>query len=87
MTVKVSILADADAATSIGKGCQNKMMLLLEQRGADVVITDEVVKAAAGNRESGKEVMRPLLEQRGSDGKITSSKEDSFESTLASQTN
>jgi hypothetical protein len=46
-------------------------MLLLEQRGADVVITEEVVKAAAGNEESGKDVMIVLLEQRGADVVIT----------------
>jgi hypothetical protein len=28
------------------------MTVLLEKRGADVVITEEVVKAAAGNEES-----------------------------------
>ena len=32
------------------------MTLLLEHRGADVVITKEVVKVAAGNKESRKEV-------------------------------
>jgi len=47
------------------------MMLLLEQRGADVVITEEVVKAAAGNWGSGKELMILLLEQRGADVMIT----------------
>ena len=36
------------------------MELLLEQRGADVVVTEEVVKTAAGNEESGRELMRLL---------------------------
>ena len=45
--------------------------VLLEQRGADVVIMEEVVKAAAGNKESGKEVMMVLLEQQGVDVVIT----------------
>ena len=36
-----------------------------------MIITEEVVKAAAGNEESGKEVMTLLLEQRGADVMIT----------------
>jgi hypothetical protein len=51
-----------------GKGV---MQLLLEQRGADVQITPEVVKAAAANYRSGEEVMQLLLEQRGADVQIT----------------
>ncbi|TEY15959.1 hypothetical protein BOTCAL_2527g00010 [Botryotinia calthae] len=47
------------------------MKLLLEERGAEVVITEEVVKAAAGNVSSGKEVMKLLLEKRGADVVIT----------------
>ena len=42
----------------------NTMADFLEQRGDDVNITEEVVKAAAGNVESGKEVIVLLLEQR-----------------------
>jgi hypothetical protein len=34
-------------------------------RAKDVTITEEVVKAAAGNRESGKVVMSPLLKRKG----------------------
>lgn len=45
--------------------------LLLEYREADVVITEEVVKAAAANEESGKEVVQLLLEHRGADVVIT----------------
>jgi predicted Fe-Mo cluster-binding NifX family protein len=47
------------------------MALLLDQRGADIVITEEVVKAAAGNDNNGKEVMALLLDQRGADVVIT----------------
>jgi hypothetical protein len=47
------------------------MMLLLEKRGADVVITEEVVKAAAENKRSGKEVMMLLLEKQAADVVIT----------------
>ena len=45
--------------------------LLLEHRGADVVITEEVVKAAAGNEESGEEVMQLLLQYSSADVVIT----------------
>ncbi|KAF1835672.1 hypothetical protein BDW02DRAFT_597040 [Decorospora gaudefroyi] len=47
------------------------MALLLKQRGDEVKITEEVVQAAAGNWDSGKEVMTLLLEQRGDEVKIT----------------
>jgi len=40
------------------------MQLLLEDRGAGVVITEEVVKAAAGNWGNGKDAMQLLLEYR-----------------------
>jgi hypothetical protein len=43
------------------------MRLLLEQRGADIQIIEEVVKTAAGNYRNGKEVMMLLLEQQGAD--------------------
>lgn len=39
------------------------MMLLLEQRVADVIITEEMVKTIA--EQFGKEMMTLLLEQRG----------------------
>lgn len=38
---------------------------------SEVVVTEEVVKTAAGNEYSGKEVMKLLLEQRGADVDIT----------------
>jgi hypothetical protein len=41
------------------------MTLLLQQRGEKVKVTEEVVKAAAGNWSSGKELMELLLQQRG----------------------
>ena len=46
-------------------------MLLLEQRGEEIKITEEVTKAAAGNWDNGKELMVVLLEQRGEEIKIT----------------
>src|SRR5438874_9170488 len=46
------------------------MTLLLGRRGADVQITEEVVKAAVGN-DNGKEVMALLLDWRGADVQIT----------------
>ncbi|RYP74314.1 hypothetical protein DL770_007624 [Monosporascus sp. CRB-9-2] len=39
------------------------MKKLLDQRGTEVKITEEVVKAAAGNRDSGKEMMALFLDQ------------------------
>ncbi|KAH7310162.1 hypothetical protein BKA65DRAFT_559174 [Rhexocercosporidium sp. MPI-PUGE-AT-0058] len=47
------------------------MKLLLEQRGADVVITEAVVTAAAENNKSGEKVMKLLLEKRRADMVIT----------------
>jgi hypothetical protein len=47
------------------------MALLLGQRGSEVVITGRVVRAAAGNESSGKEVITLLLDQRGIKVKIT----------------
>lgn len=47
------------------------MMLLLEQRGADLVITEEVIRAAAGNEAKGNDVIIVLLEQRETDVVIT----------------
>ena len=44
------------------------MALVQDQRGAEVQITEEVVKAVAGN---GKEVMALLLDQRGDEVQIT----------------
>ena len=45
------------------------MALLLDQRSDEVKITEEVVKAAAGN--GSKEVMALLLNQRSDEVKIT----------------
>ncbi|RYP34898.1 hypothetical protein DL768_011032 [Monosporascus sp. mg162] len=47
------------------------MALLLDQRGAEVKITEDVVKAAAGNGNNGKEMMALLLDQRGAEVKVT----------------
>jgi hypothetical protein len=45
--------------------------LLLDRRGADIQITEEVVKAAARNEDSGEQVMTLLLNRRGADIQIT----------------
>jgi hypothetical protein len=47
------------------------MKILLTQYGAKVKITEEVVKAAARNEKSSKEVILLLLDQRGAEVKIT----------------
>ena len=58
----------AEMARSFGQTC---VALLLERRGDQVKITEQVVKAAAENRESGKDVMALLLERHGDEVKIT----------------
>ncbi|KAK4205473.1 ankyrin repeat-containing domain protein [Triangularia verruculosa] len=47
------------------------MTLLLNRRGDQINITEEVVKAAAGNWQNGKEVMTLLLDRRGDQITIT----------------
>ena len=47
------------------------MMMLLEQRGQDINITEKIIKAAAMNTHSGKEIMMLLLEQCDQEIKIT----------------
>ncbi|KAJ3496114.1 hypothetical protein NLG97_g2896 [Lecanicillium saksenae] len=46
-------------------------LLVWRERGDEIRITDEVVRAAAGNEENGKEVMTLLLDQRGDEVRIT----------------
>lgn len=46
-------------------------MLLLGRRGEEFKITEEVVTAAAGNDEGGKDVMTLLLGRRREEVKIT----------------
>ncbi|KAK2590746.1 hypothetical protein QQS21_011558 [Conoideocrella luteorostrata] len=55
-------------ATQFGRGT---MAALLENRGQDVHITEEVMRAAAGNRQNGREVMGVLLDHRGDEIIIT----------------
>ena len=47
------------------------MALLLEQRGEEIKITEKVVRAAAGNTGSGREVVALLFKQRRGEVKIT----------------
>ncbi|KAH6653092.1 hypothetical protein BKA67DRAFT_536788 [Truncatella angustata] len=54
-----------------GKFGRNVVHLLLEHRGNETTITEEVVKAAAGNEWNGKEVMALLLAKRPDDVVIT----------------
>ncbi|KAH1809920.1 hypothetical protein KXX35_007109, partial [Aspergillus fumigatus] len=56
-----------------GKFSARIIALLLEKHGDEVMITEEVVKAAAGNEEGGERVMALLLEKRG--GEVMISKE------------
>ena len=57
-----------------GHHCE-MMTLLLDRRGADVQITEEVVKAAAGNGESGKGIITLLLDRCGADAGDSSERE------------
>ncbi|KAI9787978.1 MAG: hypothetical protein M1816_007282, partial [Peltula sp. TS41687] len=52
-------------------GSCKTMIRLLDLQGDDIKITEEGVKAAAGDYESGEEVMRLLLDKRGEEVKIT----------------
>ena len=45
--------------------------MLLDRRGDQIQITEDVVKAAASNWENGKEVMALLLDRRGDQIQIT----------------
>jgi hypothetical protein len=55
-------------ARFFGKGL---MTLLLDLKKDNVLVTKQVVKAAAGNRTSGQEVMALLLDRRGDEVQIT----------------
>jgi hypothetical protein len=47
------------------------MLFLFEERGAEVVITEELMKVAAGNKREGVRLMWLLLEKRGAEVVIT----------------
>lgn len=47
------------------------MALLLDQRGAEIKITEEVVKAATWNKKHSEEIMALLLDRHGGDLQIT----------------
>ncbi len=56
--------------TAITKGYLEMLGILLEPNNK-VEITEEMVKAAAGNEESGETIVQLLLEKYGDDVKIT----------------
>ncbi|PVI03263.1 hypothetical protein DM02DRAFT_669919 [Periconia macrospinosa] len=59
--VRISIVVEKSGSRPlVWKSGKEVMALLLEQRGDEVKITEEVVRAAAGNWKSGKEVMALL---------------------------
>ena len=60
-----------EATAGNSKNGKEVMSLLLDRRGDQITITEEVVKAAARNRVSGEEVMALLLNQRGDQITIT----------------
>jgi hypothetical protein len=66
MAALVNSLAEKQQVVEIAGSFDKEVMtLLLERRGDGVPVTEEVVKAAAGNEESGEGVMTLLLKQRG----------------------
>ena len=54
-----------EATAGNSKNGKEVMSLLLDRRGDQITITEEVVKAAARNRVSGEEVMALLLDRQG----------------------
>lgn len=60
-----------EAMTSHTEGGRELVQLLLDWRGSEIVVTEGVLTAAAGNPGQGKEVMQLLLEQRGSEVEVT----------------
>ncbi|KAM0175400.1 hypothetical protein ACHAPC_009643 [Botrytis cinerea] len=50
---------------------KNILHILLGLKRENVIVTEEVVKAVAGNSRSGKEIMMLLLEERGAEVEIT----------------
>jgi hypothetical protein len=59
------------AAAAIAKWFGAEVMRLLPDERGGIKITKEVVKAAAENKKSGKEVITLLLDRRGDDTKVT----------------
>jgi hypothetical protein len=55
----------------VAQGSIKEMENLLNYQGGRLKVTEEVVKAAAGNAKSGKQVMKLLLDRRGDEVKIT----------------
>ncbi|GFF33211.1 vegetative incompatibility protein HET-E-1, partial [Aspergillus udagawae] len=57
--------------TLLSENGRDIMRLLLEQRGDQIQITEDVVTAAAGNESSGEDIMALLLKERGHQIQIT----------------
>ncbi|KAK4457483.1 putative het domain protein [Cladorrhinum samala] len=68
VTIKVTPKLVETLAESFDASAMDK---LLRRCGNEVRITEEVVKAAAGNSDSGKEILALLLDQRGDEVRIT----------------
>lgn len=59
------IIVTEEAIPAIATWCNKEVMeLLLEGRGHEFIITEEIMKAAAGNKFRGKEVIELLLNER-----------------------
>ncbi|KAF6807956.1 ankyrin repeat domain-containing protein 28, partial [Colletotrichum plurivorum] len=54
-----------NTAEDLSKGGKEVTALLLDRRGEQIIIAEEVVKAAAGNTKNGKDVMALFLDRQG----------------------
>lgn len=68
---KLDITEKIVMEAAANQSAEEIMSLLLDQRGIDVHITEQVLTALAGNRESGEKGFKVLLNRRGNDIKIT----------------
>jgi predicted nucleic acid-binding protein len=67
-----SVVHPTQVITELARSFDEKYVaILLKERGNEIQISDELVKAAAGNVDSGIKVMALLFEVRGEDVKIT----------------
>ncbi len=61
----------AEVFVTMASYCDERLMILLLDKCGEGMVTEKVIKAAAGNRSSGKELMKLLLVERGNEVNIT----------------
>ncbi|KEY73484.1 hypothetical protein S7711_07507 [Stachybotrys chartarum IBT 7711] len=67
----ISDIQKAFALAADSYNAEEEVRLLLDQYGGEIKVTEEVLKAAAGNLGEGEDVMRLLLDKRGDEILIT----------------